>query len=210
MLESTGWYVPDYSYADPYWFGQGEGCSFLTQACSSANTKFSDFCDITSRGCTVAGRGGGVCQTDARSDGCKFVHPNVNWDCENSAAGSYSRLPTLQKFGRSAGSKCFTGTLSTAASASSTSFCFKYTCVGSGSSTKLQIQVGTQTLTCSKASKLVVSGYKGTVDCPDPLSFCSTVGKPACPRGCMGRGLCTDGKCRCYKGFKGKDCGQNI
>lgn len=209
MLESTGWYVPDYSYADPYWFGQGEGCGFLTTKCSSANSKFTDFCTGSSRGCTVQGRGGGSCGSDTRSDGCRFVRPNVNYDCENSKASSYARLPSLQSFGRSAGSKCFTGTLSTSSSASTTSFCFKSSCSGSGSSTRLTLTVGKNSIVCTKKGKVSVSGYKGTINCPDPLEFCSTVGKAACPRGCMGRGRCSSGKCVCNKGFTGKSCELN-
>jgi len=206
MLESTGWYVPDYSYADPYWFGQGQGCSFLSSTCTSANSKFDDFCTGSSRGCTVVGRGGGSCSTDTRSDGCRFVHPNVNYDCDNTGAKSYARLPALQSFGRTAYSKCFEGTLASTSGASKTSFCFKYNCVGSGSNTKLQVVVGGKTLTCTEKGSMSVSGYKGYISCPDPLSFCQTIGSKTCPRGCMGRGSCVDGKCVCRSGFSGKDC----
>jgi len=206
MLEGSGWYVPDYDYADGYWFGQGQGCNFLTKTCSTINSEYSDLCTSTARSCTVPGRGGGTCASDVRSDGCKFVHPNVNYDCDNTDAESYARLPSLQSFGRTAYSKCFEGTLSTSSGASQTSFCFKYNCVGSGSSTKLQVTVGTKTLTCTEAGSMSVSGYKGYITCPDPLTFCETVGAKTCPRGCMGRGTCSSGKCVCRSGYSGKDC----
>jgi len=209
MLEGSGWYSANYDMADAYWFGQGQGCSFLSSTCSSANSKFDDFCTGSSRGCTAQGRGGGFCQTDVRSDGCKFVHPSINYDCENTGAKSYARLATLQSFGRTAYSKCFEGTLSASSGASKTSFCFKYNCVGSGSNTKLQVDVGSKTLTCTEKGSMSVSGYKGYISCPDPLTFCSTVGAKVCPRGCMGRGSCNNGKCACYKGFAGKDCALN-
>jgi len=211
LLEGTGWYIPNYSYADPYWFGQGEGCGFLTTRCSTANSRYSDFCTGSARSCTVVGRGGGKCGSDTRSDGCRFIRPNVNYDCENPSARNYARLPGLQSFGRNANSKCFSGTLSsTSSSSSSTSFCFKYRCSGSGSSTRLYVTVGSRSISCSRAGRVSVSGYRGHINCPDPRAFCATVGKPACPRGCMGRGRCSSGKCVCYKGFKGKDCGENI
>jgi len=207
MLEGSGWYEPDYDYADGYWFGQGQGCGFLTDTCTTANSAFDDFCTGSSRGCTVQGRGGGTCSSDTRSDGCKFVHPNVNYDCDNEDATDYARLPTLQSFGRTAYSKCFEGTLSSSSSsASQTSFCFKYSCSGSGSSTKLSVTVGSKTLTCTEAGSMSVSGYKGYITCPDPLTFCETVGASTCPRGCMGRGTCTSGKCVCNTGYSGKDC----
>jgi len=211
MLEGSGWYVANYDYAEPYWFGQGQGCNFLTKSCSSSGFSYEEFCPTKGvRGCTSTGRGGGSCSADIRSDGCKFQYPNVNYDCENSAASSYARLPSLQKFGRTAGSKCFEGTLS-ASTASASSFCFTYTCSGSGSSTKLAVKVGTSTVYCTKAGNVSISGYKGYITCPNPLEFCSTVGLKYCPRNCMGRGICSSsGTCSCYKGYKGVDCSLTI
>ena len=204
VLEGSGWYVPNYSYADPYWLGQGNGCNFLFGTCSP--TYFDEWCSGSSRGCTPMGRGGGSCSSDIRSDGCRFVHSNVNYDCENPSAKSYARLPSLQTFGRTANSKCFSGTLSTSSGASKSSFCFKYTCSGSGANTKVLVTIGSKSYTCSRKGSLSVSGYKGYIDCPNPQLFCSTVGAKTCPRGCMGRGSCVNGKCVCNKGYSGKDC----
>jgi len=208
MLEGSGWYVPDYSMVDPYWFGQGQGCAFLNQSCTSTGFDFDEFCTGSSRGCTVVGRGGGSCSSDTRSNDCRFVHPNVNYDCENYNASSNARFPTLETYGRGNGSKCFTGTLSSKSSTTTmTSFCFKPTCQGTGLNTTLTIQVGTQNVTCKAEGAIKVSGYYGNINCPDPLTFCSTVGKVSCPRGCMGRGTCVNGKCQCFVGFSGNDCG---
>ena len=204
VLEGSGWYVPDYDYADPYWLGQGNGCNFLFGTCSPRY--FDEWCSGSSRGCTPMGRGGGRCASDLRSGGCRFVHSNVNYDCENPSARSYARLSGLQSFGRTANSKCFSGTLSTYSGASTSSFCFKYTCTGSGSNTKVLVKVGSRNFTCKRKGVMYVSGYKGYLNCPNPQLFCSTVGKKACPRGCMGRGNCVNGTCQCYKGYHGKDC----
>jgi len=204
ILESTGWYVVDYSYADPFFFGQGQGCSFLTGACSSS--KYSEFCSTSSRGCTNPGRGGGSCSSDTRSDGCKWFHGSESYDCEYSGAESYARLPSLQTFGRGKGSKCFTGTLNTKKAGSQTTFCFKPTCSGSGSGTALTLNVGGKSVKCSKKGTVSVSGYAGVINCPDPLTFCNTVGQKICPRGCMGRGTCNEGVCECNKGYTGTDC----
>jgi len=210
MLEGSGWYLPDYSMADPYWFGQGQGCNFLMQSCTNPNFKFEEFCSGRSRGCTVQGRGGGTCAGDIRSNNCRFVFPNVNYDCENPSASRNARYPSVETYGRNENSKCFTGTLSpTSSSASSTNFCFKYQCVGQGLNTQLRVRVGNLYYTCKYKGILRPRGYNGYFDCPDPLTFCQTVGKPACPRGCMGRGICVDGKCQCRRGFFGKDCAEN-
>jgi len=210
MLEASGWYEVNYDYAEPFYFGQGQGCTFLTKKCSTSSPTFEEYCSGSSRGCSPAGRGGGVCSSDTRSDGCRLYKPNANYDCENADAADNARLASLQVYGRGAGSRCFTGTLSsTSSSSSKTSFCFKYTCQGSGSDAVVQVQVGSKTITCTREGSVSVSGYKGSINCPDPLAFCNGAGKQFCPRGCMGRGTCVNNKCVCNKGFKGTDCGLN-
>jgi len=209
LLEATGWYLPDYSFAEPYYFGQGKGCGFIRDQCSSSkfNWETYGYCSGSGWGCGPHGRGGGQCKKDSYTDQCSFIEPDNNYDCENPNADNYARLPNLQAFGRNAGSKCFTGTLASTSNAITTSFCFKYKCSGSGSNTKVDVTVGSRTVTCSKAGKVSVSGYQGTVDCPDPATFCGTAGKEYCPRNCMGRGKCVNNKCVCNTGFSGVDCG---
>jgi leishmanolysin len=206
MLEGSGWYVADYSFAEPFFYGQGQGCSFLSNVCSSSSSKFDEYCTGSSRGCAPHGRGGGSCSSDSIMDSCRFYYPNEDYDCDNDDGADYARLPDLQVFGRGAGSKCFTGTLNSRSSSSRTSFCFKYTCVGSGSDTQLQVQVGKNTITCTQEGTKTVNGYYGAVDCPDPLAFCNQAGKKFCPRGCVGRGTCVNGKCQCNSGYTGVDC----
>jgi hypothetical protein len=207
MLEGSGWYDVDYSYAEPFFYGQGQGCNFLSNVCSSTSSKFDEYCTGSSRGCAPHGRGGGSCSSDPIMDGCKFYYPYEDYDCDNDDGADNARLPDLQVFGRGAGSKCFTGTLNTRVSSSGrTSFCFKYTCSGSGSDTTVQVQVGSRSITCTSEGPKTIDGYYGSVDCPDPLAFCNGAGKKYCPRNCMGRGTCVDGKCQCNSGYKGVDC----
>ena len=211
LLEDSGWYVPNYDYAEPYYFGQGQGCGFLLNSCNSSGFNYDEFCTGTTRGCSSQGRGGGVCQTDVRSDGCKYYMPNVNYDCENPDAANYARLPGIQTFGRGAGSQCFEGSLaSTTSSATETSFCFKYTCQATDTNTVVKVQIGKQVVTCRKAGSVTIPGYYGSFDCPDPLEFCQTTGRSYCPRNCLGRGTCVNNKCVCNKGFTGTDCGLNL
>jgi len=210
LLEASGWYAVDYSYAEPYFFGQGQGCQFINGACSGTSSpRFDEFCTGSSKGCAAHGRGGGYCESDTRSEGCRFVFPRQEYDCDNSDGDNYAALPSLQVFGRGAGSKCFSGSLSTRRSSSTNSFCFKYTCSGSGSSTQLNVQVGKNTIVCTQEEKKSVPGYYGTINCPDPLTFCSTVGKKYCPRNCMGRGRCVNNQCQCNSGYSGVDCALN-
>jgi len=209
LLEGSGWYEVDYSYADQFAYGKDQGCNFLLKSCSSSGVSSLDgFCSGSSRGCTSTGRGGGSCSSDTRSDGCKFIHPSVNYDCDNNNGDNYARLPSAETYGRGANSKCFMGTLSSSSSSSSkSSYCFRYSCSGSGSNAQLTVSVGSKSATCNKEGQVSVSGYKGYLTCPDPVTFCSTIGKKVCPRNCMGRGTCVDGVCKCNSGLKGADCG---
>jgi len=206
FLEGSGWYVPDYDYAEPYYFGRGQGCGFLTGPSSSA-TKYSEFCKGNSRGCSPQGNSGGFCYNDAKTNGFRYVNPSKNYHCENGNGDNYARLPSAEVYGRGLGSKCFTGSLSkTSSSSSTTSYCFKYNCIGSGSSTELEVIIGSAKAVCTSQGRKSVSGYKGTINCPDPLEFCQTVGMKYCPRNCMGRGSCVNSKCVCKSGYTGVDC----
>jgi leishmanolysin len=206
MLESSGWYVPNYSYAEPYFFGQGQGCNFLTSC--SVSQFGEEYCSGSSRGCSPHGLSGGYCQSDSLSNGCRYNYPNEDFHCENPDGEDNARLPSHEVFGRGAGSKCFSGSLNTRSSSNgATSFCFKYNCIGTGSFTQLEVLVGSNKLTCTKEGSQTMSGFYGSINCPDPQTFCNTIGKPYCPKNCMGRGTCVDNKCQCNSGFKGTDCG---
>jgi len=209
VLEGSGWYIPDYTYAEPFFFGQGQGCNFVYQKCSVPGFSFSEFCSAKgpARGCAATGRGGGICASDSRSNGCYYQFPYANYDCEDKSAASSAKLGNAEAYGRGVGSRCFTGTLATTTKTSASTFCFKYTCVGSGLNTQVQVKVGNTVVTCKSEGKMTVKGYNGLVDCPDPLTFCNTAGKLYCPRNCMGRGTCVNNKCVCNKGSSGVDCG---
>jgi hypothetical protein len=208
LLEGSGWYSPNYDYAEPFYYGKGQGCSFVNDKCSSSKASFSEFCTGSSRSCAPQGRSGGKCSSDSKADGCKYVEPDVDYDCENEDGVDNARLPSIEVYGRSAGSRCFSGDLNSRKSSNgATSFCFKYNCVGQGSNAEVEILLGSKTVTCTKAGKVSVDGYYGGINCPDPLEFCGTVGKKYCPRGCMGRGECVNSKCVCRQGYKGIDCG---
>jgi len=207
FLEGTGWYAPNYTYAEPFHFGRGQGCDFIYRTCDSNNTGgYEEFCRGTGRDCTEIGRGGGFCKTDVCSDGCRFVVPQTEYDCENPSGVYYTPFSSKQVYGRGKGSKCFSGNLSTSGTVAQTTYCFKFNCVGTGLSTSLEVMFGATKLVCLAKGDLTVPGYSGHINCPDPLHFCQTTGKAYCPRGCSGRGNCVNNVCVCNAGFSGIDC----
>jgi len=200
LLESTGWYKVDYSMADPFYYGKGEGCGYMS-SCSG----FKEFCSGSSEGCSYHGQAGAYCGSDSFSDGCPYMRAYSNRDCENTANRGSATL-SGEAYGQ--GSKCFSGTLYPGGGLSgSRPYCFKYSCVAkSTGGYQLNVHVGSATGVCTGKGKASVAGYSGTLNCPDPNLYCTTVGKPGCRRGCMGKGTCVGGTCQCYAGWGGADC----
>jgi hypothetical protein len=66
LLESSGWYTANYSYADPFFWGQGKGCNFLDTKCvnSQFETNREEFCNpLGHGGCQYHRRFAGYCGT---------------------------------------------------------------------------------------------------------------------------------------------------
>jgi leishmanolysin len=200
LLESTGWYQVDYSMADTFSYGQGEGCGFL-----SSHSGYKEYCSGSAEGCTFHGQAGAYCGSDSFSDGVPYMRAYSNRDCQNTANAGASSL-SAESYGY--GSQCFTGTLYPGGALSATQpYCFKHTCVASSTGGyQLNIHVGSATGVCKAKGRISVSGYSGSLNCPDPNTYCTTIGKPACRRGCMGKGTCSGGICQCYSGWGGYDC----
>jgi hypothetical protein len=186
--------------ADDFYWGKGEGCGFFSSA-----SGFKEFCSGSAEGCSFHGQAGSYCGSDSFSDGAPYMRAYSNRDCENTLNVN-GRTLSGEVYGQ--GAKCFTGTLYSGGSLSASQpYCFKYTC--SASSTggyQLNVQIGNKYAVCTAKGKIGVSGYSGSLNCPDPNLYCTTVGKPACRRGCMGKGTCNGGVCSCYAGWGGFDC----
>jgi len=208
FLEGTGWYVPDYCYAELYTFGKGEGCGFYAEDIDSTNYP-DEFCEGSSLGCTEIGHSGGYCVSDSLIQVGKVQAHSQYFNCENPKGIYYTTHPSKQVYGRGLGSKCFSGNLTTSKTKAGTvmSYCLTFTCEGKGLNTVLHANWGTDKIICTQQGRIAIKGYQGEFDCPDPVKFCSTIGAPTCLRNCMGRGNCYNGKCVCDEGYFGTDCG---
>lgn len=69
MLEGTGWYSPDYTFAEPFIYGKNAGCNYMTDDCIDKTTKtanYDTFCDVLGgTKCTFDHKGFGVCNTNS-------------------------------------------------------------------------------------------------------------------------------------------------
>jgi len=179
LLEGSGWYQPDYSYAEPTTWGKNKGCAFFDTTCINIATKqasFEEFCSpLGSETISFTKRGFGMCVDDAFtaqtvpsnfdywgngtkvydtfSDNCPWISPYSNKDCEDSdyQNAQYTFLPSYEYYGY--GGKGFLGTLgpSGASLGSPFGYCFKTNCVAqAGGTYQLQVLFGASAIaTCT-------------------------------------------------------------
>jgi len=153
LLEGTGWYQVDYSYAEPMTYGKNEGCNFLDTTCMNLQTKtaaFKEFCSpLTSEAVSWTKRAYGVCGIktisagnssvlpsymnywdnftmvqDQFSDNCPKVEIFSNRDCEDIHSQPSALIKDYEYYGY--GGKAFAGTLNSGSALGSTyGYCFK-------------------------------------------------------------------------------------
>jgi len=152
LLEGSGWYQVNYSFAEPMTYGKSEGCAFLDTPCMNKETKqqrFAEFCSpLSAIRVSWTNRGFGVCGavaptkkpelpdyfdywgdktavSDIFADNCPNVQILRNTDCEDSSLQVNASLGAYEHYGY--GSKAFLGSMDLGKTSSGYlyGYCFK-------------------------------------------------------------------------------------
>ncbi|CAD8063028.1 unnamed protein product [Paramecium sonneborni] len=202
LLEGTGWYLPNYTYAQNFGWGLDDGCTLTTGACSVV---YEEFCKVKDQsGCSNNFNSLSGCYTgDQLSQGCSY------WREQSDCRFKSDYNEKLAKgTGGSIGmnSQCFITSLAQDVFANARSSCYSSQCVNG----KVILDVNGTSVICSSSGQVtsVKLGQKnGTITCPDITKFCAQF--RSCPNNCSNRGVCiSNNTCKCWSGYLGNDCSQ--
>lgn len=178
FLESTGWYLVDYSKAMPYLFGNERGCGFAQSACK--NTILSpEYCSKTySSGCQEDYSAIGVCYSNYFSGTCKTLDGSYTTLCNekpNKINCVFCSLVESQGGVVSGDSSCFASNLTDGKLSynNNQASCYKAQCVMNGGQKHIIVKIGTIEEMCTQDDQIIlVAGYTGKLLCPKISEFC--------------------------------------
>jgi len=163
LLESTGWYIPDYFVAEPYTFGKFLGCNFVYGINNKIRKEMTctDQYDI---GCSIDGLGWGQSLIDPLMDNMwhyrNSISCEVNWWKEIKLRES--RFADKGYYGE--GSRCFH--INSERDKRPFPLCLKTECIKSDDSWVLQLSQGEDRALCERKSTISFRGVN--LFCPDP------------------------------------------
>ena len=195
LLESSGWYVVDYNYAEPTTWGKEKGCEFL----NIDNCNSDEFCQDASFSCDYDATGIGKCGLDIYTGACKTVKYYTNTICidENFELKNLNaKLNALERGGSN--SKCFDSDFRQEGVTATklNNRCYISVCSFTGKF--IYILVGSYIMLCRQEGQILPAppGLVGTLTCPRDFSkYCEN--KKTCPYHCNKNGACINGKCLC-------------
>lgn len=203
FFADMGWYAVATGSAEQLYWGQGEGCAFLSSgACTSG--AFLEFCagKANAIDCNADFQGFSQCSSSTFLDGCYFYDYFDNGICNQYLVAGASLSATLETKGP--GSRCLPGVRNGVQRAG----CFKVSCSGG----VISITTSAGTATCSTANQSITlpdSSASVSITCPDPTLFCNLLAANACPTDCGARGRCRyNGVCRCKFPYTAGSSGQ--
>ncbi|CAK75566.1 unnamed protein product (macronuclear) [Paramecium tetraurelia] len=202
LLEGTGWYLPNYTYAQIFGWGKDDGCTLTTGACSVV---YEEFCKVKDQsGCSNNFNSVSGCYAgDQLSQGCNYWREQS--DCRYKTDYN-DKLAKLTGGSIGINSQCFITTLAQNAYATARSSCYSSQCVNG----KVIVNVDGTAVTCTTSGQVIsvkLGQQYGTITCPDITKFCAQL--QFCPNNCSNRGVCiSNSTCRCWVGYFGNDCSQ--
>mmetsp|Transcript_5939 Transcript_5939/g.9113 ORF Transcript_5939/g.9113 Transcript_5939/m.9113 type:complete len:695 (+) Transcript_5939:173-2257(+) len=239
LFEDSGWYLPDYRYAQPLEWGAGAGCSFVEDKCivngHSKDPKF--FCDApAAMQCTFDRVAKGYCSITQQpnippedqyfkssptvggldlADFCpimayyQIAGTNRTTDCRLSQNFPQRRDYYGEHFGIK--SRCFTtnNLIRSGYKTRLNTACYIPRC--NFENRTLSVLVGRNWLECPPEGGFVPAPphFIGELECPSYEDECGGA-LAQCPNKCSGRGNCVGGKCFCVPGWQGQACDQEI
>jgi leishmanolysin len=157
LLESTGWYLPDYTMVQDSTWGKGKGCDFLTSNCKTS-PKFDEFCTSTDTNtnsyCTKDLSTKSMCATETFSSSCEIYSDNQSQgDCTDLANDlSQNNKFTYEKYGYK--SFChLSNIIKTGYSFSLKNRCYETVCSESGGLFTMTISVSSEKLICTESDQ---------------------------------------------------------
>lgn len=231
LLEDSGWYRANYNMADRLDWGRNQGTEFVTSPCNLWKGAY--HCNTTqSSGCTFNREAEGYCPIvyyngdlphwaryfpqanqggqSSLADYCTYFVAYSDGSCTdvNSARPPDRMLGEV----RGSSSRCMASSLVRAGfvrgSSAQGNGCYQHRCRNNS----LEIAVDGSWKVCPEAGgPIQFSGFNGELVCPAYHELCSVYPIPVsgqCPNSCHFNGDCVHGRCHCFLGFRGPDCGK--
>ena len=166
LLESTGWYQPDYSIAEPFTLGKNKGCGFVYgDKKIRKELTCSEHYDI---GCSIDGLGWGQCLINPLMDNIWHYRNDISCEIKwHEIRPESKRLTDKGYYGE--GGRCFY--ISSERNKAPLPLCLKQECEKIADKWILKVSQGDQKAICKKKGKVPFSGL--SLHCPDPEGHCS-------------------------------------
>ena len=159
------------------------------------------------KSCTSQSFSKGVCQVNPYSDKCGIWISTLHCVDPNALDDGF-KTQSQETYGTT--SFCVTSTLaSIGLDTNLQSRCYPYVCYDNNA---IKFTIGSNNILCSPTdggTNKTLSGFAGTLTCPDYQSFC-WMSRKTCPNWCSQNGFCTRGVCNCLAGYSGEDCSKTI
>lgn len=200
MIRATGWYTVEGDPSSYYDWGKDDGCVFTNTSCPISTEYCPADADLKKNICSTDFTGKSTCSSLTDYFGSCILKRKLEISCllnlpddinmgAEEIYGPHSRcIPWHNKE---------TGDVSAE--------CHSIRCVNNELQLRLKSNI---TKTCRYKGEVIAFGGKWQIACPDPLLLCNNFAN-RCPMDCNGvNGYCLNGgKCFCFTGFSGTDCG---